>query len=77
MPLPQLHNDRLAPAVIPGHPHTRYRQDDAWFIKFDGDECGPYKTEREALLLRPMLPTILAILVKTRKCCWWMRMETV
>ena len=53
MPRPQLHNDTLAPAVIPGHPHTRYivvRQDDVGFIKFDGDEYGPYKTEREALL---------------------------
>jgi hypothetical protein len=53
MPRPQLHNDTLAPAVVTGHPHTRYlvvRQDDVWFIKFEGDEYGPYKTEREALL---------------------------
>jgi hypothetical protein len=53
MPRPQLHNDTLAPAVVPGHPHTRYivvRQDDVWFIKFDGDEYGPYKTDREAML---------------------------
>jgi hypothetical protein len=53
MPRPQLHNDTLAPAVVPGHPHTRYivvRQDDVWFIKFDGDEYGPYKTEGEAML---------------------------
>jgi hypothetical protein len=53
MPRPQLHNDTLAPAVVPGHPHTRYivvRQDAVWFIKFDGDEYGPYKTEGEAML---------------------------
>ena len=53
MPRPQLHNDTLAPAVVPGHPHTRYivvRQHDVWFIKFDGDEYGPYKTDREAML---------------------------
>jgi hypothetical protein len=53
MPRPQLHKDTLAPEVVPGHPHTRYlvvRQDDVWFIKFDGEEYGPYKTEREALL---------------------------
>jgi hypothetical protein len=53
MPRPQHHNDTLAPAVVPGHPHTRYivvRQDDVWFIKFDGDEYGPYKTDREAML---------------------------
>src|SRR5260370_3523557 len=53
MPRPRLHKDTLAPAVIPGHPHTRYivvRQDDVWFIKFDGDEYGPYETEGEAML---------------------------
>jgi hypothetical protein len=26
------------------------RQEDVWFIKFDGEEYGPYKSEREALL---------------------------
>jgi hypothetical protein len=53
MPRPSLHHDTLAPAVIPGNPHTRYlvvRQDDVWFIKFDGDEYGPYRSEREAML---------------------------
>ena len=53
MPRPQLHDDTLAPAVISGHPHTHYivvRQGDVWFIKFDGDEFGPYKAEREAML---------------------------
>jgi len=32
---------------------TRYlvvRQEDVWFIKFDGEEYGPYKSEREAML---------------------------
>ena len=74
MPRPQLHNDTLAPAVIPGHPYTRYivvRQDDVWFIKFDGDEYGPYKAEREALLFAIDAAHNLAILAKTRKCCWW------
>lgn len=53
MPRPTLHQDTLAPAFIPGHPHTRYlvvRQNDVWFIKFEGDEYGPYQSEREALL---------------------------
>lgn len=53
MPRPQLHTDTLAPAVVPGHPHTRYlvvRQEEVWFIKFDGEEYGPYETEREAML---------------------------
>jgi len=53
MPRPQLHNDTPAPAVVPGHPHTRYiviGQGDVLFIKFDGEEYGPYKTEREVML---------------------------
>ena len=53
MPRPHLHRDTLAHAFVPGRPHTRYlivRQEDVWFIKFDGEEYGPYKTEREAML---------------------------
>jgi len=53
MPRSHYHDDTLAPAFLPGRPHTRYlvvRQDDVWFIKFDGEEYGPYKSEREALL---------------------------
>ncbi len=26
------------------------RQEDVWFIRFDGTEYGPYKSEREAML---------------------------
>jgi hypothetical protein len=47
-----LHHDTLAPAFLPGAPQ-RYlvvRQEDIWFIKFDGEEYGPYKTEQEAML---------------------------
>ena len=46
-----LHPDTLAPALLPGTPH-RYlvvRQESVWLIKFDGEEYGPYKTEREAI----------------------------
>jgi hypothetical protein len=53
MPQSQLHNDTLAPQLVPGRLHPRYivvRQDDVWFIKFDGDEYGPYRTEGEAML---------------------------
>jgi hypothetical protein len=35
------------------HPRTRYlvvRQEDVWFIKFDGEDYGPYRSEREAML---------------------------
>jgi len=38
---------------MPGRPYTRYlvlRHEDEWIIKFEGEEYGPYKTEREALL---------------------------
>jgi hypothetical protein len=53
MTRPRLHDDTLAPTFIPGCPRTRYlvvRQDDVWFIKFDGEEYGPYNSEREAML---------------------------
>jgi hypothetical protein len=53
MTRPRLNDDTLAPAFVPDQPRTRYlvaRQDDAWFIKFDGEEFGPYNSEREALL---------------------------
>ncbi|HEY7299414.1 MAG TPA: DUF2188 domain-containing protein [Xanthobacteraceae bacterium] len=48
-----LHRDTLAPAFASGHPHTRYlvvRHGNAWLIKFEGEEFGPYESEREALL---------------------------
>ena len=54
MPRPQLHRDTLAPVCVPGRAHTRYlvvRHNDVWLIKFDGEEYGPYQTEREAMLL--------------------------
>jgi hypothetical protein len=53
MARPQLHHDTLAPAFVPGQPHTRYlvvHEADVWMIKFDGEEYGPYRSEREALL---------------------------
>jgi hypothetical protein len=36
-----------------GASRTRYlvmRQDDGWFITFNGEEFGPYQSEREAML---------------------------
>jgi len=53
MPRHHLHHDTLAPAFVAGRPYTRYlvvRQEDVWLIKFDGEEYGPYNTEREAML---------------------------
>jgi hypothetical protein len=53
MSRPHLHRDTLAPVFVHGYPHTRYlvlRHEDVWLIKFDGEEYGPYKSEREAML---------------------------
>jgi hypothetical protein len=52
MPRPPLHDDTLAPVLVPAH-HARYlvvRHDDLWLIKYEGEEYGPYRSEREALL---------------------------
>jgi hypothetical protein len=40
-------------AIVSGLARTRYlvvRQEGVWFIKFDGEEFGPYQSEREAML---------------------------
>jgi hypothetical protein len=53
MSRPDVHNETTAPAFILDCPQTRYlvaRQEDGWVIKFNGEEYGPYKSEREALL---------------------------
>jgi hypothetical protein len=42
-----------SPAFVPDRQPTRYlivRQEDAWFIKFEGEDYGPYISEREAML---------------------------
>ncbi len=51
MPRPLIHD--YSGALVPGPPNERYllvRQEDMWFIKFGGEEYGPYQSEREALL---------------------------
>ena len=51
-PLPR-HDDALASVLLSRSPYTRYLvvcRKDVWFIKFDGEEYGPYKTKREAML---------------------------
>jgi hypothetical protein len=53
MTRPRLHEDTPAPAFVPSRARTRYlvvRQNDNWNIMFDGEEYGPYNSEREALL---------------------------
>jgi hypothetical protein len=51
----QPHRADRAPerAFVAQPARTRYlvvRQEDVWFIKFDGEDYGPYQSEREALL---------------------------
>jgi hypothetical protein len=53
MPRPQIVDHVATANVVPDRPRTRYlvvRQEDVWFIKFDGEEYGPYQSEREAML---------------------------
>jgi hypothetical protein len=53
MPRPHPHDATRAVGFVAGRTRTRYlvvRQQDLWFIKFDGEEYGPYQTEREAML---------------------------
>ena len=52
MPRSHLHDETPA-RTARSHPDARYlivRREDLWFIKFDGGEYGPYRTEREAML---------------------------
>jgi hypothetical protein len=53
MARPHLHDDARVTALVVGASRTRYlvmRQEDAWFITFNGEEFGPYRSEREAML---------------------------
>jgi hypothetical protein len=53
MSRPRLENQGESLPFVPGVSGRNYvieRRADLWMIKFDGDEFGPYNTEREALL---------------------------
>lgn len=53
MPRPHIHDDARVTAFVLGASHTRYlvmRQQDVWFITFNGEEFGPYQSECEAML---------------------------
>ena len=53
MPRPQIHDNARVAAFVLGASRTRYlvmRQEDVWFITFNGEEFGPYRSEREAML---------------------------
>jgi hypothetical protein len=53
MARPQLRDQTSVGPVFPARPRKLYSvepQEDVWFIRFDGADYGPYKSEREALL---------------------------
>jgi hypothetical protein len=53
MSQPQQRAHLSGPAGVPSTGHARYliiRHGDVWLIKFEGEEYGPYATEREAIL---------------------------
>lgn len=53
MPRTQIRDQERAPAFLQMMPRKRYlvaRQQDAWCIMFNGEEFGPYRSEREARL---------------------------
>jgi hypothetical protein len=50
---PHVRPETPPPAAVPRTAHGRYliaRHGDVWLIKFEGEEYGPYATEREAML---------------------------
>jgi len=52
MSQPQQRPD-MPPPGVPPRSHGRYlivRHGEVWLIKFEGEEYGPYATEREAML---------------------------
>jgi hypothetical protein len=53
MPRPQLTDQAVARPFFRSRPKICYRvlrREDVWFIQFDGEEFGPYKSDREAML---------------------------
>jgi hypothetical protein len=61
MSRPQIRDPKIPDPAIPdpAHPlvdarpriaYVVVRQEDVWFIKFDGADYGPYQSEREAML---------------------------
>jgi hypothetical protein len=53
MPGTHAQDNARIPAIVEPSPRKRYlvvRREDVWFIRFGGEEFGPYKTEREAKL---------------------------
>jgi len=53
MPHPRDHDSTRLQALMTVEPRVEYlvlRREDVWFIEYDGEEYGPYKSSREAML---------------------------
>jgi hypothetical protein len=53
MSRPLVEGTRTPAAIVPVAPRRGYlvmRRQDLWFIAFEGEEFGPYQSEREAML---------------------------
>ncbi len=50
MARPQLLDPATVQSIVPRKLYWIERQQDLWFIRFDGSDYGPYKSDREALL---------------------------
>lgn len=54
MARPQLRDQSSVQPIFHDRPRRLYwierQEEDVWFIRFDGADYGPYKSEREALL---------------------------
>ncbi len=50
MARPQLLDQASVQSIVPRKLYWIERQQDVWFIRFDGSDYGPYKSDREALL---------------------------
>jgi hypothetical protein len=63
MPRTQFRDQEQTPTFLEVKPRRRYlvvRQQDAWFIVFNGEEFGPYQSEREAKLFAVDAARVLA-----------------
>ena len=72
MPRPHIHDDARVAAFVLGASRTRYlvmRQEDVWFITFNGEEFGPYRSEREAMLFATDAGGVGLNLQRAASCC--------
>ena len=76
MPRTQIRDEARVAAFVLGASRTRYlvmRQEDVWFITFKGEEFGPYRSEREAVLFATDAAHKLGELGKDTWSSGWMK----